>query len=65
MKVMMKMNCLGREEEQCSSLRAEWAPAPAPDLPGWSAPPAGPLGTSHPSWKTSSSRIQVKPFLWW
>lgn len=30
MKVTMKMNCLGREEEQCSSLRAEWAPAPAP-----------------------------------
>lgn len=30
MKVTMKMNCLGREEEQCSSLKAEWAPAPGP-----------------------------------
>ena len=30
MKVTMKMNCLGREEEWCSSLRALWAPAPAP-----------------------------------
>lgn len=36
-KVTMKMNCLGREEEQCSSLRAEWAPAQPPGPLSWCA----------------------------